>query len=338
MKTFSKLVLLIFILAACGPLTPPPPESGVTPGVYEYQDFAYDIAWSQDNSMVALTTLTGLYVYDVKTYKQLFAFDMSGGSISVFGKKYLAAVDNKGLYVWGLKDFKRLFTFKNTEDAQFNGLAFSSDDNMLAAGELKKIQILSLPDGKSVADIPNESIASDMKFKDNERLIVASGFLGNVQEWDVNSKKMLRKFEFGRAVSTLRLSQDASLVLVDYGLTGFQLWDVAAGKIRHNYGDIASATGWQRLSGNNKYVVVWGYAFDGQNSGMAVWDLDIHMHLEEFKTPFVNGDGWRCGSLNSDGSVLAAGNNAGYVYFYDPQTGREIGKFYLPYKFKIEKG
>ena len=333
MKIISRLLLLTIFLAACGPVTPAMPQPEVS-GTYEYQDFAYDIVWSQDEALVALTTLTGLYVYDVKTYAELFAFKQDGGWGAVFGKNYLAAFNNQGVTVWELERFREVLHV----DGSFASLAFSPDDETIALAEENKISLIELPSGKVKSTFEVEIAVADMKFKNAERLIVANSFMDNVQEWDLVNQKSVRKFEFPRPVITLRLSSDASLVLVDYGMTGFQLWDVATGRIHHNYGDIVSASGWQRLSGDNKYAVVWGYAYDGQKSGMSVWDLDIHMKTWEFATPYVNGDGWRNGSLNSDGSILAAGDNQGYVYFYNMQDGSEIGKFYLPYKYVVQKG
>lgn len=338
MKLLTKLPLLFVILSACTPLASSTPESALTPGTYAYQDFAYDIAWSQDDSMVALTTLTGLYVYDTKTHKQLFAFEQGSGSLVVFGEKYFAAVNSKGLYAWDAKEFKLLFNVQSEEAGQINGLAVSPDDRMLITAELKQLRIWSLPDGKLVTSIPGENSASDMKFKNNDRLIVASSYFGNVKEWDVRSQKLIRTFDFTKPVVNLRLSPNGELVLADYGLTGFELWNVDTGKIQHAYGDIVSVSGWQRLSGNNQYVVVWGYSVDGKNSGMSVWDLKLHVHVREFTTPFVNGDGWRCGALNSDGSILAASNNEGYILFYDAGNGRKLGEIFLPYKFVVEKG
>ena len=148
----------------------------------------------------------------------------------------------------------------------------------------------------------------------------------------------MRTFNFSKPVIYLQVSPDGRLVLVDYGLIGFQLWDVGTGKLKQNYGDIVSASGWQRLSTDNHYAVAWGYASDGENSGMSVWDLNIHLHIREFTTPFVNGDGWRCGALNSDGSILAASNNEGYIYFYKVENGKKTGEIFLPYKLIVEKG
>jgi hypothetical protein len=70
---------------------------------------------------------------------------------------------------------------------------------------------------------------------------------------------------------------------------------------------------------------------------MGVWNLVEDKRLDEFSTSFVNGDGWRCGVLNSDGSVLAASDSAGYIYFYNTASGKELRKLYLPYKFTAEK-
>ncbi len=338
MKYLIKLSLFVFILTACGPLIPISSEPTPLPGIYEYQDFAYDIVWSQDDSMIALTTLTGLYVYNTDTYEQLFSFNQGGGSTAIFGDKYIAAIGNDGMSVWSLNGYKILFHVDPEEPIQFQSIAISPDDTVLVTGENKQLRFWSLPEGDLIARVPFEGMATDVKFRSDEQLIVANAFLGNVQEWDIPSLTKTRQFELSRPVINLRINQDATLVLVDYGLTGFELWDIERGKIQHGYGDITSASGWQRLSGNDRYAVVWGYAVEGQNSGMSVWDLEVHTHLQEFTTSFVNGDGWRCGALNSDGAVLAASNNEGFIIFYNPKNGDRKGGIYLPYKFIVEKG
>ncbi|MDO9300949.1 MAG: hypothetical protein Q7T89_06175 [Anaerolineales bacterium] len=337
MKILIKLALFVFLLSACGPLTPITFDASSTPAIDEYQDFAYDIVWSQDDSMAALTTNTGLYVYDTKTYDQLFSFDQNGSTV-VFGKKYMAFINWQGLFVYDLNGFTLLFSEKSdqaSDGRMFGTLAISPDDKTLVASEQDRMRVWSLPDGKKMTTAitaEDQVFWSHAVFKNNTRVIVVNSYYGNVQEWDVVSQKLIREFGFDKPVVYARLSRDGKLALVDYGLTGFQLWDVNTGKLKQNYGDIVSASGWQKLSGDSHYVVVWGYAFDGQNSGMSVWDLDIHLHVQEFTTPFVNGDGWRYGALNSDGSTLAAGNNEGYIYFYNVKTGEKTGEIFLPYK------
>jgi hypothetical protein len=78
--------------------------------------------------------------------------------------------------------------------------------------------------------------------------------------------------------------------------------------------------------------VVWGYGV-GEQSGLSVWDLAANKKILELATPMINGDGWRWGALNSDGSALAASTNGGYIYFYGLETGEKIGEIFLPYKF-----
>jgi WD40 repeat protein len=339
MKLLIGLSVFVFILSACAPLGIPTPEPGQIPGTYEYQDFAYDIVWSQDDSMIALTTNIGLYVYDARTHKELFKFDQNGSTV-VFGEKYLAFVNWEGLFVYELNGFQLLFHEEPADGRMFNNLAISPDDKSLAASEQDRMRVWSLPDGKTTSTIYNENqvFVSDMVFKNNTRIVITDTYYGNVQEWNVSSQKLIRTFDFSRPVIYLQASSNGKLVLVDYGLTGFELWNIETGKIQHAYGDIVSASGWQRLSGNNQYVVVWGYAFDGKTSGMSVWDLNTHVHVQEFTTPFVNGDGWRCGALNSDGSILAASNNEGYIYFYNAANGEKTGEIFLPYKYIVEKG
>jgi WD40 repeat protein len=337
MKNFVKLSLFVFLLTACGPLVPVTPEAILQPEVNEYQDYAYDIVWSLDDSMVALTTGTGLYVYDTGTYEQLFSFDQNGSTV-VFGKKYMAFINWQGLFVYDLDGFKLLFHEEPKDGRMFGNVAISPDDKLLAAGEQDRLRVWSLPDMKVTQTISTEDQVfwSHVVFKSNTRLVSTNTYYGAVQEWDVSSGKLIHEFGFDKPAVYTRLSRNGKLVLVDYGMTGFQLWDVDKGKLKQNYGDIVSASGFQNLSGDNHYAAVWGYALNGEGSGMSVWDLDVHIHVQEFTTPFVNGDGWRYGALNSDGSVLAASDNQGYVYFYNVKTGEKTGEFFLPYKYTLE--
>ena len=337
MKNFVILSLFVFLLSACGPLIPVTSEPVLQPEVNEYQDYAYDIVWSQDDSMVALTTGTGLYVHDTKTFEQLFSLDQNGSTV-VFGEKYMAFVNWRGLFVYDLNGFKLLFREEPKDGRMFGNIAISPDDKLLAAGEQDRLRVWSLPDMHVMQTISTEDQVfwPQVVFKGNTNVVAANTYHGTVQEWDVPSGKLIHDFGFDKPAVYTRLSRDGQIVLVDYGSVGFQLWDVVTGKLKQNYGDIVSASGFQNLSGDNHYVAVWGYAFDGKNSGMSVWDLDVHIHVQEFTTPFVNGDGWRYGALNSDGSMLAASDNQGYVYFYNVKTGEKAGEFFLPYKYTLE--
>ena len=165
MKIPTRLALLFVFLSACAPFAPPTLEAALTPGIYKYQDFAYYMTWSSDDSMIALTTLTGLYVYDTNTQKQLAGFDKLSGSNVAFGKEYMAAINGDGLFVWKLKEFKPLFQHEAQEPTTFQSIAISPDDKILVTGEQKQMRIWSLPDGKLVASIPHGGPVSDMAFK-----------------------------------------------------------------------------------------------------------------------------------------------------------------------------
>jgi WD40 repeat protein len=339
MKTLIKLSLFVFFISACGPLTQVPPEVQLEVATFEYQDFAYNLTFSPDEKLIAMTTLRGLYVYDIKTAKELAAFEKPGGSAIIFSKKYLAAITNEGLFVWDLKDYKLLFEHAAEQPVTFQSIAIAPDDSVIVTGEAGQMRVWSLPGGKllntiDVSEVGGGSFISDIVFKDNNRIIVADTYFGVIQEWDIQTQKKLKVVSIEEPVIRFHLSKDAKLAIVDYGNTGFELWNVDTGKIQHGYGDIVSASGWQGFSGNGQYVVVWGYSFDSTTSGMSVWDLKAHTNLQEFKTSFVNGDGWRCGTLNSDGSILAASNNEGYIYFYDTKSGEKLGEIFLPYTFK----
>jgi WD40 repeat protein len=330
MKFLPRLLLFILILSACGPVTP----VGLPPSIpREYQDFSYQMVWSPDDTMIALTTNTGLYVYDTKTYKQLAAFDGLGGATAVFSKTYLAAVIHEKLFVWKLKDFSLLFSQEARKESDFQTVAVSPDEKVLVTAEYKQIRYWNLPAGELIGEVQSSNFISDMVFSNKDTLIVADSYVGTVQEWDVQTQKKLEAFGFSKPVANLNLSQDGGLVVVDYGDNGFETWNVNTGELNHNYPDIVGAVGWNNLSGGNQSVVVWGYGLGGE-SGLSVWDLSMHKKIHEFSIPIVNGDGWRYAVLNSDGSILAASNNEGYVYFYETARGEKIGEIFLPFKFK----
>ena len=92
MNFLAKLFLLILFISACGPVTPISPDAMSTRIPQEHQDFSYQMVWSADDSMIALSTNTGLYVYDTESYKQLAAFDGLAGATAIFSNKYLEVI------------------------------------------------------------------------------------------------------------------------------------------------------------------------------------------------------------------------------------------------------
>jgi WD40 repeat protein len=334
MRFLIKPFLLVLVLCACAPVTPANTNVLPTPVEQEYPDFSYQMVWAPDDSMIALTTNTGLYVYDTKTYKQLAAFDGLGGATAVFGNKYLAAVIHEKLFVWNLKNFSLLFSHNAIGEFSFLNIAISPDEQTLATADQKQIRYWRLPAGTLIAVMPSARFSSDMVFSENDKLLVADTYLGTIQEWDVQSQKQIRAVGFSKPVVNLNLSDDGKLVVVDYGDYGFETWNADTGKLNHEYPDIIGAPGWNNLSGDANTVVVWGYGI-GEDSGLSAWDLAANKKIFELSTPMVNGDGWRCGALNSNGTVLAASDNEGYIYFYDLKSSKKIGEILLPYKFKV---
>ena len=332
MKFSIILFLLVSLVSACAPVTPGK-DILPTSVPQEYQDFAYYLTWSPDDKLLSVTATTGLYVYDTSTFKQLVAFSDLGGSTVTFSSKYMTAINHGGMYVWSRKDYSLLFQEKAADPIQFQRVSISPDENWLVTGEQKQFRLWRLPEGKEVAKFPINGFVSNMAFTDNNTLIVIEQYKALIQEWDLQNQKMIRSFEIPRDVLFFTLSEDGKVMFVDYGESGVELWNVETGEPVHYYQQMQGASGWTRLSGDNQIGIVWGYAVNGYNSGMGVWDLSQDKRIQEFSTPYVNGDGWRCGALNSNGTVLAASNNEGYIYFYDLKSGKQIGEVYLPYKF-----
>jgi WD40 repeat protein len=329
MKIPNRLLIFVLFISACAPVTPASTNIQSSSETQEFQDFSYRMTWSKDDSMIALTTITGLYVHDTKTYRQLAAFKEAAGGEAVFSDSYLAAFRQEKVFVWNLKDFSTQFVLDASEQSNFQSIAISPDETILLTAEPAETRYWNLLDGTLLKKVPSQNFITDMVFSEQNKVIMADSYFGTVQEWDTQIQKQVQSFGFSRPVVHLNLSQDGQLVVVDYGDYGFETWDVGTGTRIHEYKDIISAPGWNNLSGDHQRVVVWGYGIETE-SGLSVWDLDAYKKISEFSTPLVNGDGWRYGSLNSDGSILAASNNEGVIYFYDLKTNKTLGEIHLP--------
>ncbi len=333
MKVLARLFLFVLIVSACNPI----PAANVVspPTVEERQDFGYFLSWSPGDQLLSVTANTGLYVYDANTLKQVAAFPGLGGATVALSNEYMSAINHDGMYVWDRKDFRPLFQEKATDPIQFQSVAISPDNKTLVSGEQKQFRVWDPPNGNLIATVPIDGLVSNLAFTDHNTLIVIERYKALVEEWDLQTMKKVRSLKIPQDVLFFTLSEDGKTMLVDYGESGVEKWNVETGEAEHYYRQLQGASGWTRLSGDNRLAIVWGYAVDGDHSGMGVWDLAKDQRLYEFSTPFVNGDGWRSGALNSDGTILAASNNEGYIYFYDLKSGEKTGEIFLPYKFNL---
>lgn len=335
MKFLTQLFLFVLVISACNPVARSSVDVPPAPAIEERQDFGYFLAWSSDDRLLSVTTNTALYVYDTNTFEQVAAFpDLSGSTVDL-SNKYMSAIDHDGMYVQDRKDFSLLFQEKATDPVQFQSVAISPDNKWLVTGEQKQFRVWELPKGNLIATISIDGFVSNLAFTDHNTLIAIEQYKALIEEWDLQTLEKIRSFEIPRDVLFFTLSEDGTTMLVDYGESGVELWNVETGKPEHYYHQMQGASGWTRLSGDNRLAIVWGYALDGDHSGLGVWDLAKDERVHEFSTSFVNGDGWRSGALNSDGSVLAASDNDGYIHFYDLKSGERTGKIFLPYKFNI---
>ncbi len=328
MKTLTIVCLPLMVLmlsSACGPLITPAP-------MMKIQDYAYQMAWSPDDHWLAASTNAGLYLIDAKTYQQQAFFPDAKYAEVVFGRNLMASNDGEMVRVWDLQKDQLLWV-QHAAPIRFQSIALSRDDRFLATGEEKHFRVWSMPDGTVMDNVPVTGFVSNVAFTNDDSLIAITQYQALIQTWDVNNEKLIRHFEIPRDVVFFTLSQDGTTLLVDYNDPGFERWDVLTGKPQHYYRGAISAAGWERLSANNRFAVVWGHGLEGQGSGMSVWELSSDRKVREFATPIVNGDGWRGAALNSDGSVLAASNNQGLIYFYNVASGVKMGQFSLPDAF-----
>jgi WD40 repeat protein len=142
---------------------------------------------------------------------------------------------------------------------------------------------------------------------------------GWVELWDIETGAIRGYLEGSGSMSDLAYSPDGTLLATTSASSGFRLWDVAAGEVRHTLDgayedveDIAFSPDGNLLAAGrwDGTVQVWNTATGGQQ---AVW---------EGHTDYVSAV-----AFSPDGSLLASGGLDATVRLWDVTTGETLAVF-----------
>lgn len=245
------------------------------------------MVWSRDGKYLYIgTSDKGLAIYDIVN-KKLFPLvgnnaDVSSLAISPDGKILAVGIANDGsIRLWGVGNIfpeSEVTIFPAHGDKVFGydvlGLAFS-------------------PDGK---------------------LIASSGYDGKVIVWDVETGKMIKKFDVQDSVMELVFSPDGKSLIAGLGVNEeFDIWNTNTWELQDSFkGDQAFDLA---ISADGNKMISAGGGIHEAN----LWDVKTGKLLFKFEKN-TDGMAWAV-SYDPTGKLVALGGGGDTVFLWDTSTG-----------------
>jgi TolB protein len=310
-------------------------------------DFARKLAWTPDGLTLAASTAAGFRFYNPTSLATSVLLPRSANCcvLAALGAQYLASLDNGGtavrVYDWQSQDL--IFEQRDAPAEQFQSAALSPDGTILATGERFQVRLWDLTSitrtvtdtllgTLQTADVADSFVPAVGFTADGRTLVSVTQWEGIVDEWNVAALALRRSFRIP-TVTYFTLAPGAGQLIADYAKPGFDLWNVATGRLSAHHPNIISKGGpdYTAFSANHLRLAVWGHS-TALGKTLAVWDIGSDTLLHEFGlgADALESLEWRSAAFSPDGQTLAAGDSAGVIYLYSTTDWSEKGRAELP--------
>ncbi len=283
-----------------------------------------DIVFSPDNSLLAVGSSIGTWLYDVHTGKELDLLTYHTGRVSnvAFSPdgKTIASSTANTFELWDVVSCK-LKLVKSLDIREIYALAFSPDGKTLAVGGSASeagLQLWDVATGtlkKTFLEL--KGYVSSIAFRPDGKIVATCGDEnGTITLWDVDTGKLKStlKIESKSDIEYITFSPDGQTIASSEGWTEpeVRLWDVASEKLRttligHTDGvhDISFSPDSRTLASGSRdrTVVLWDVA-----TGNYKTTLTEHTnHIEGI-------------AFSPDGNTLASGSRDGRIILWDTEN------------------
>ncbi len=282
------------------------------------------MAWSPDNSTLAVATTTGLFFYQNQN-DQWNELEKRGDQISFFsvvftpdGKYVISGSHNGVIYVWDIAEgtlFKELYghtdevsTISITKDGQF--LASGGRDHTLIIWDLNKWEALhTIAAGKGF-------VLSVSFSPDGKHLVSSLGYPDLfIQLWDVKTGIQLDtsagrpKYDW-----TVEFSPIENIVVISCdqsGLYGVRIWNPVTGKLSKPDLDM----NWHAVISPDGKNLITGIV----NNQVQIWDIDsssVIKVIPGFEEPID------LLKISPNGQFIAVASSGSLIKIYDQNSGK----------------
>ena len=298
-----------------------------------------EIKYSPDGTMLAVSTVIGIWLYDAQTGEELnliagnkyqvgdiafspdgrtLASDSNDTSIRLWDDetgKSIIDEGNRTVRLWDVKTGRQIRTFTGHEYF-ITALAFSPDGKTLASGSASIIRLWDIESGKEMHAFTERSgLVTSIAFSPDSKMLAGSSYDRTFHLWDMETRQVLHEFRgHNGSVNSIAFSPDGETIASGSSDRTFRLWDVE--------------TGVQRRSYRRHTEEVYGISFspDGRTLASRSADGTIRLtrvsdgdtqHVLTGHTQFI-----RSMAFSPDSLTLASGSRDGTIRLWDVYSGR----------------
>ncbi|RKU28638.1 hypothetical protein C6497_07705 [Candidatus Poribacteria bacterium] len=317
-KTYTSLTILILTISTA--YTYNGIEGYIPDGAIQRfgKGYSFDIDYSPDGSLLAVASTIGIWLYDVKTRKEIkfltgHTHFINSIVFSPNGKNLASGSSGGTILVWNVEEGEVITTLKGHTDEVYS-LAFSPDGNMLVSGsEDELIKIWNLKDSKAPITIPGHiDGVTYIAISPDGNLLASSGrSVHRISLWNLKNGKF-HKFLSGhkKDINSIAFTSDGTTLVSGSDDGTIRFWNTKEGNQLKTYEGILAILS----PDGNRFA---SYTSDGI---VRIWDIQSGNLLCSTKPATENVYDM---TFSHDGRTITA-NTGLELHFWNVETGHLI--------------
>ena len=309
------------------------------------------VAFSPDGAYIAVASNIGVWLYDVKTTRELALLTTHSiwGHAVAFspdGTK-LAAADGREIQLWNVSTWTSIAATLEGHAGLVWSVAFSPDGTKLASGSIDKtVKLWEVETGRKINTLTGHTeLPRSVAFSPDGAKLASGSIDKTVKLWDVSTGENISTLTgHTDMVESIAFSPDGTKLASGSEDKTVKLWDVSTGENITTLGDTDSTSAAVQMlhifagraskpTRHSSPVTSVAFSPDGTklaaalsvSQGVKLWEVDTGKHINTFS---ANMGGVMSVAFSPDSMMLASTPGAlGRIKLWEIGTGKHIATF-----------